>query len=447
MHKGFSVGDYEPRRSSRAPVRPTSVYTASSSSEEDADSDDQYHTSSTSSEEEEVPTLDLSDEDLYAPTRNMRGGARLNYGDESSSESESESDHAPPPVAPQEPGIDAILDSRDGTYLVKWTDRAHLHNTWETLEALEGVRGYRKLVNFMAKQSEREAARASGRREELEVLELDWEARRTRVAEYVKVDRVIAARAGPEYLVKWCRLPYDQCTWEGAGVLAADWQVKVDEFLERQRPRAVHSGGLVPDQQPSWVPSGLQLRDYQVVGLHWLARAFQSHVNTILADEMGLGKTIQSAVFLGALHRDLGVRGPSLVVVPLSTITAWTLELRKWAPFLNTVVYTGNKAARAVCREHEVFTADGRPKVDVLVTTYEMARMDRAHLAGLRYRCLVVDEAHRLKDDASALYKDLFALRTDARLLITGTPLQNSLKELWCLLHFIQPKKFSSLAR
>ena len=99
-------------------------------------------------------------------------------------------------------------------------------------------------------------------------------------------------------------------------------------------------------------------------------------------------------------------------------------------------------------REHELYVGDTEnPKFHVLLTTYEIVRRDKTYLDQFRFKCLAVDEAHRLKDDSSALYRDLYMYHTESRLLVTGTPLQNSIKELWCLLHFLEPRKFNSLDR
>ena len=173
----------------------------------------------------------------------------------------------------------------------------------------------------------------------------------------------------------------------------------------------------------------------------------------ILADEMGLGKTVQCASFAGYLTLVQRLAAPTLVIVPLSTVPNWMREFRKWIPEVNTVLYVGDAASRKVVRRfefpppgvnHESLTASGtewtgrnvvageRPfKFDVLVTTYELALKDAELLREIEWGQLMVDEAHRLKNDESALYKELSSWKFRSKLLVTGTPLQNNLRELW----------------
>lgn len=170
---------------------------------------------------------------------------------------------------------------------------------------------------------------------------------------------------------------------------------------------------------------------------------------------MGLGKTVQCVSMLGYLRDELNVGGPFLVVVPLSTVPNWIRELRKWLPSANSVVYVGDTKSRHVIRQFEWGGAAGGGRgggagfspprttaFDVLVTTYELVLKDASFLSAIKWSYLVVDEAHRLKNNNAALYKGLDAMTFRNKLLVTGTPLQNSLKELWALLHFLDPVKF-----
>uniref|UniRef100_S4RGA5 Helicase, lymphoid specific n=1 Tax=Petromyzon marinus TaxID=7757 RepID=S4RGA5_PETMA len=167
--------------------------------------------------------------------------------------------------------------------------------------------------------------------------------------------------------------------------------------------------------------------------------------SVILADEMGLGKTIQTISFLSYMFHSHQVYGPFLLVVPLSTVTSWQREFATWAPEMNVVVYLGDMSSRNVIREYEwIHQQTKKLKFNALVTTYEILLKDKTVLGAVNWAFLGVDEAHRLKNDDSLLYKSLIEFKTNVRLLITGTPLQNSLKELWSLLHFIMPDKFSA---
>ncbi|NXA30536.1 CHD1 protein, partial [Ibidorhyncha struthersii] len=160
---------------------------------------------------------------------------------------------------------------------------------------------------------------------------------------------------------------------------------------------------------------------------------------------MGLGKTIQTISFLNYLFHEHQLYGPFLLVVPLSTLTSWQREIQTWAPQMNAVVYLGDITSRNMIRTHEwMHPQTKRLKFNILLTTYEILLKDKSFLGGLNWAFIGVDEAHRLKNDDSLLYKTLIDFKSNHRLLITGTPLQNSLKELWSLLHFIMPEKFSS---
>lgn len=155
------------------------------------------------------------------------------------------------------------------------------------------------------------------------------------------------------------------------------------------------------------------------------------------------------------------ISGPYLVIVPLTTLTNWLKEFKKWAPELYVVAYIGDAKSRETIRQHELFITKNNVKqfkFNVLLTTYELINKDCMlpakigisnilddHLNRIKYSYLMVDEAHRLKNDQSKLYQILISFYTHGRMLITGTPLQNSLKELWCLLHFLMPSKFDSL--
>lgn len=161
---------------------------------------------------------------------------------------------------------------------------------------------------------------------------------------------------------------------------------------------------------------------------------------------MGLGKTVQTISFLERLVEDYNVFGPFLVVVPLSTLPNWAKEFQKWAPRMNVIMYCGNGASRKVIQQYEFHGQSNKIKFNVLLTTYEIVMKDKSVLNAFKWKNLVVDEAHRLKNADSLLYRVLMEFKTEARMLITGTPLQNSLKELWALLHFLMPESFPDCA-
>eukprot|EP01120_Amphizonella_sp_Union-15-10_P015452 TRINITY_DN7958_c0_g1_i2.p1 TRINITY_DN7958_c0_g1~~TRINITY_DN7958_c0_g1_i2.p1 ORF type:complete len:767 (+),score=144.67 TRINITY_DN7958_c0_g1_i2:99-2399(+) len=189
---------------------------------------------------------------------------------------------------------------------------------------------------------------------------------------------------------------------------------------------------------------GGNLRDYQLEGLNWLIQLFENGMNGILADEMGLGKTVVTLSFLAHLW-EKGIRGPFLVVAPLSTLSNWRNEFQKWCPTIPLLFYHGNKTERETIRSKLNLSKSKVQEFPIFITSYDIAINDRKYLQTYLWKCLVVDEAHRLKNFNCKLIKELRVLKTENRLLLTGTPLQNNLSELWSLLNFILPDIFDSV--
>ncbi|KAM7256171.1 hypothetical protein ACFE04_011912 [Oxalis oulophora] len=190
--------------------------------------------------------------------------------------------------------------------------------------------------------------------------------------------------------------------------------------------------------QPSCIQG--KMRDYQLAGLNWLIRLYENGINGILADEMGLGKTLQTISLMGYLHEFRGISGPHMVVAPKSTLGNWMNEIRRFCPILRAVKFLGNPEERNHIRE-ELLVAG---KFDVCVTSFEMAIKEKTTLRRFSWRYIIIDEAHRIKNENSLLSKTMRMFSTNYRLLITGTPLQNNLHELWSLLNFLLPEIFSS---
>lgn len=186
------------------------------------------------------------------------------------------------------------------------------------------------------------------------------------------------------------------------------------------------------------------LRGYQLEGVQWLVSLFENGLNGILADEMGLGKTVQCIGLLTFL-REQGVMGPFLVVAPLSTLANWMSELSRFAPSLTTLMYHGAAAERDALRRKYFGGGKVGEKFSVVVTSYEIAMRDVRHLSPIHWKYLIIDEGHRLKNLNCRLIKELKAFNSDNRLLITGTPLQNNLTELWSLLNFLLPEIFNDV--
>nr|CAI5844827.1 unnamed protein product [Callosobruchus analis] len=272
------------------------------------------------------------------------------------------------------------------------------------------------------------------------------------------------------YLVKWRELTYDQATWEEDTDEIVGLKQAIEYYMDLRsacisgtagaREKPVSDLKKKLDKQPSYLDELGQLHEYQLEGLNWLRYSWANGIDTILADEMGLGKTIQTIVFLYSLYKEGHCKGPFLISVPLSTIINWEREFETWAPDFYCITYVGDKDCRAVIRENELSFEDGAVsrggkatrirsstvKFNVLLTSYELVSIDAPCLGSIDWAVLVVDEAHRLKSNQSKFFKILNSYNIAYKLLLTGTPLQNNLEELFHLLNFLDGQKFNDLA-
>ena len=196
-------------------------------------------------------------------------------------------------------------------------------------------------------------------------------------------------------------------------------------------------------EQPQMLKGG-QLKEYQMQGLRWMVSLHNNSLNGILADEMGLGKTIQTIALISYLMEIKEISGPFMVIVPLAVLSNWELECRKWIPDATTVAYKGSPDTRKIIWEQELNQGATPLPFNVLLTTYELIMKDKQRLKKFKYRYIIIDEGHRMKNAAGKLAAVLQQYESQHRILLTGTPLQNSLGELWALLNFLLPKIFSS---
>ncbi|KAK4164477.1 ISWI chromatin-remodeling complex ATPase ISW2 [Cladorrhinum sp. PSN259] len=180
------------------------------------------------------------------------------------------------------------------------------------------------------------------------------------------------------------------------------------------------------------------MRDYQVAGLNWLISLHENGISGILADEMGLGKTLQTISFLGYLRHIMDIKGPHLITVPKSTLDNWKREFARWTPEVNVLVLQGAKEERNQLIQDRLVDE----QFDVCITSYEMILREKAHLRKFAWEYIIIDEAHRIKNEESSLAQVIRMFNSRNRLLITGTPLQNNLHELWALLNFLLPDVF-----
>ena len=190
-----------------------------------------------------------------------------------------------------------------------------------------------------------------------------------------------------------------------------------------------------------------QLKEYQIKGLNWLVNLYEQGINGILADEMGLGKTVQSISVMAYLAEMHNIWGPFLVIAPASTLHNWQQEIAKFVPNLKVLPYWGSAKDRKILRKfwdrkHVTYNKDS--PFHVLVTSYQIVVADTPYFQKVKWQYMILDEAQAIKSSQSSRWKALLGFHCRNRLLLTGTPIQNNMQELWALLHFIMPSLFDS---
>uniref|UniRef100_A0A674PEZ3 Chromodomain helicase DNA binding protein 4 n=1 Tax=Takifugu rubripes TaxID=31033 RepID=A0A674PEZ3_TAKRU len=405
-----------------------------------------------------------------------------------------------PPDAPDPP---PLAGRREREFFVKWCNMSYWHCSWVLELQLElncqvMFRNYQRKtdmdepppVDFGGEGDDDK----SSKRKNKDPLFARMEEEICRYGvkmEWLMIHRVlnhsVDKKNNVHYLIKWRDLPYDQSTWESEDMDIPEYDPykqtywnhrelmvgeegrpgkklkKTVKVKKAERPPAnpVVDPTIKFDRQPDYLDStGGTLHPYQLEGLNWLRFSWAQATDTILADEMGLGKTVQTAVFLYSLYKEGHSKGPFLVSAPLSTIINWEREFEMWAPDMYVVTYVGDKDSRAVIRENEFsfegnairggkkaskMKKDSTVKFHVLLTSYELITIDQAVLGSIEWACLVVDEAHRLKNNQSKFFRVLNNYQLQHKLLLTGTPLQNNLEELFHLLNFLTPERFNNL--
>ena len=362
-----------------------------------------------------------------------------------------------------EPGVEKILSHRKvngkDEFYVKFHGLAYVHSMWVSRDEIVAENaGASRISRFLSKP----------------LSYYHYDDKNIINPEFTMIDRIVYGWKHPSpenekvlvisYLVKWKSLPLDQATWEKDSFIKTlpdgpdaikEYEAIPDPWKKRENALAV---GRRPDAS-QWTKfdespvykSQNTLRPYQLEGLNWLVYCWMHKQSCIIADEMGLGKTVQSVSFLDLIYNRFNVRGPFLVIAPLSTLPHWQREFEAWTD-LRVLLYHGTEAARDVMFEYEFFYKDSKTdqiipglcKFDVILTTYEMTLSGQHHLRNIIWRVGIFDEAHRLKNKASKAAEVLQTFQIEHKVLLTGTPIQNSLDELYALLNFLQPHRFYS---
>uniref|UniRef100_A0A670ZY00 Chromodomain helicase DNA binding protein 4 n=1 Tax=Pseudonaja textilis TaxID=8673 RepID=A0A670ZY00_PSETE len=401
----------------------------------------------------------------------------------------------PADADPNAPSPKPLEGRPERQFFVKWQGMSYWHCSWVSELQVIMFRNYQRKNDMDEPPSgdfggEEEKSR---KRKNKDPKFAEMEERFYRYGikpEWMMIHRIlnhsVDKKGNVHYLIKWRDLPYDQASWENEEAEVQDYDIykqsywnhrelmrgeegrpgkKIKKVKLRKLERPPETPTVDPtvkyDRQPDYLDvTGGTLHPYQLEGLNWLRFSWAQGTDTILADEMGLGKTVQTAVFLYSLYKEGHSKGPFLVSAPLSTIINWEREFEMWAPDMYVVTYVGDKDSRAIIRENEFSFEDNAirggkkasrmkkeasVKFHVLLTSYELITIDMAILGSIDWACLVVDEAHRLKNNQSKFFRVLNGYSLQHKLLLTGTPLQNNLEELFHLLNFLTPERFHNL--
>jgi len=279
--------------------------------------------------------------------------------------------------------------------------------------------------------------------------------------DYIIVDRVLGEsyEDGEQYvLIKWKNLPHELSTYESIkdAEKCEGYPEELVKYRDRKKMRHMkmaldwrpqREDQIKYDKSPEYANDN-SLRSYQLEGLNWLLNRWYYKQSCIMADEMGLGKTVQSVAFVNALFNAFEYTAPALIIAPLSTIGHWERTFANWTS-LRVLKYHGSIQGRQVIANHEFCIKAGNISVrlfDVLITTYEMAMAGSDHLSQFEYGVGIYDEAHRLKNPNSKAAICLRGFSVQHKVLLSGTPIQNNLNELWALFNFIDPLRFNNLS-
>ena len=345
-------------------------------------------------------------------------------------------------------------------YFVLFHDKSYMHCKYMTGKELQQTKeGKTALSSFKNKAKKFPYQKSDTQPNMLTFEDLDP------LPDYFKIDRIVdmdTVNEKDEYYIKWESLDYDKCTWEALEDVLdiPDFSEKLkiyEKRLDRYNYKHIPSRWKRPPpsnykelQEYPESKDHFTLKDYQIEGANWLRYCFYNRRNSILGDEMGLGKTAQVVSAINQLSlQEKGFSGPFLVIAPLSTLPHWKKEFERWTDF-NTVIFHGSQTALKIIQDTEFIYVDENNKTlnncvnfDVLITNPDTF-VANSIFSTIEWRYLVVDEAQRIKNRNCTLYKKLNEIKWIHCTLLTGTPIQNSVDELFSLLHFVDSQKFDN---
>ncbi|OCT52869.1 chromodomain-helicase-DNA-binding protein [Cladophialophora carrionii] len=369
------------------------------------------------------------------------------------------------------------LPEDEKEYLVKWRTQSYFRTTWMPGGWVWGIAPGNMRMSFLKKPENQlpKIATTDAIPEEVFRVDIVFAVRYSSVVRNSTKEIDLArAKEVDSAFVKYKGLGYEDAIWEKPPpptdidrwndfkAAYEDYVMKLHIAIPPQSTLRRHlthirtldfEKSVMKKNQPTSMVGG-ELMRYQLDGLNWLLCKWHLNQNAILADEMGLGKTIQLVSFFATLVQDHKC-WPFLVVVPNSTCPNWRREIKKWAPSLRVVTYYGSARARKLTHDYELFPKDKEEdpntppkrkdrevkdiKAHIVVASYEsiVEEKTRMSLMKVPWQALVVDEGQRLKSDRTQIYEILSKFRFPFKVLLTGTPLQNSARELFNLLQFL----------
>lgn len=254
-----------------------------------------------------------------------------------------------------------------------------------------------------------------------------------------------------EYLVKWTNLGYEYVTWENIKTINNPQMI---QYFEKNNlpPSSAQMQSIIARRQPYLMKPVVSValsrhqksaRPYHIEGLNFLLSSWHNRRNPILADDPGLGKTLQAILFLMNLRNQQQVYGPFMIISTTKAISYWEKELTEWSQF-KLLLFYGSRKKCDIMKEFEFYYPNSKTtKFDVLITTFEKIGQEYDYLCHIEWQCLLIDEATNMKSDPNLL-PYLRTFRTEFKVCLTGTPMQNNLEDLWYLLNFLDPQHFTS---